>query len=256
MPKLIRNARLSPGRLHKNEAYIFSARHALSVYPINAIYSFVPKNACSTLRFSIAKANGFLQTIEDVSWIHKNNHVFVATQYECARAEYVFIVLRCPYRRLASCYLDKFASGKRMPPIFNSFKFTFTDFCRMIYKQPRAKMNHHWRNQSDFLHYEEYDNYFSVEDFSSCIESLLEKGITITDTRTEVGHSLTNLQSISGNFSEASTKELKTLKESGQAPTYQSLYCDETIELVSKKFEDDLDLYSRVCSRENLLFQI
>ena len=38
----------------------YSKNHTLSIYSIDAIYTLIPKNACSTMRYSIALANGFI----------------------------------------------------------------------------------------------------------------------------------------------------------------------------------------------------
>ena len=45
-------------KLSENAEHAFAERHALNVYKSNSIYSFIPKNACSTLRLSLAVANG------------------------------------------------------------------------------------------------------------------------------------------------------------------------------------------------------
>ena len=60
----------------QNKLYAFSLEHSLSIYPLDAVYTFIPKNACSTLRYSIAIANGFLGDISDIDWIHQNKPNF------------------------------------------------------------------------------------------------------------------------------------------------------------------------------------
>jgi hypothetical protein len=59
-----------------------------------AIYSSIPKNACSTLRFSVALANGCVAEGADVNRIHENNETFKPTLAELVRANYAFVVLR------------------------------------------------------------------------------------------------------------------------------------------------------------------
>ena len=95
-------------RISENDLYTFSSSYTLSIYPIDAICTFIPKNACTTLRYSIAVANGFLKDINDIAWIHSNNSTFISTQREVALAKYTFVVLRCPFRRVASAFLEKF----------------------------------------------------------------------------------------------------------------------------------------------------
>ena len=110
--RLLRNARLESSTVGQNELYAFSLEHSLSIYPLDAVYTFIPKNACSTLRYSIAIANGFLGDISDIDWIHQNNPTFMSTQREVALASYTFVVLRCPYTRVASCFLNQVVDGR------------------------------------------------------------------------------------------------------------------------------------------------
>ena len=154
--RLIRNARLQNLKLSENELYTFSLNHTLALYDIDAIYTFIPKNACSTLRYSLALANGYLRNIEDINWIHQNTQTFVASQSEIAKAKYSFIVLRCPYTRIASCFLDKVVNEigvKFHDSLGNQLSINFYEFLSYIYSQNRAKRDQHWRNQTDFLHY-------------------------------------------------------------------------------------------------------
>ena len=105
--RLLRNARLTNFKLNENEQYNFSLNHMLEIYDLDAICTFIPKNACSTLRYSIAIANGFIQDVADIDWIHQNTQSFIHSKKNAARAKYTFVVLRCPFTRIASCFLDK-----------------------------------------------------------------------------------------------------------------------------------------------------
>ena len=91
----------------ENKLHNWSSNYVLSIYSINSVYTFIPKNACSTLRFSVAIANGFIKDLKDIQWIHNNNGTFKSTQREVSLQDYTFVVLRCPYTRIASCFLDK-----------------------------------------------------------------------------------------------------------------------------------------------------
>ena len=65
--------------LGKNKKHQFAAAHALNIYSSNTIYSFIPKNACTTMRLSLALENGCIQSIKDFNWIHRNNATFSAS---------------------------------------------------------------------------------------------------------------------------------------------------------------------------------
>jgi len=70
-PRLLRHARRHTGPLaHPKSAHQFAASHALSIYGARAIYTFIPKNGCSTMRLSLGIANGALTGPEDIDWIH------------------------------------------------------------------------------------------------------------------------------------------------------------------------------------------
>ena len=254
--RLLRNARLKNSKVSQNELYTFSRNHTLSIYPLDAVYTFIPKNACSTFRYSIAIANGFLGDISDVNWIHSNNSTFLSTQREVARASYTFVVLRCPYTRIASCFLDKIVKEKFD---FNDVKgnklnLNFHDFLLVIKSQHRSERSEHWRNQSDFLHYERYDEYFSLELFSETINSLDARGFTIHDTRVALKHDLKNIERIDGNFSKIKVDKLKKMKEGGCLPSYKSMFGDTEIELANDIYNDDINLYKSHFGDNCLLF--
>ena len=46
----------SNAALGRNEPYQFARAHAFAFYRQRVLYRFIPKNACSTLRFSLAVA--------------------------------------------------------------------------------------------------------------------------------------------------------------------------------------------------------
>ena len=254
--RLLKNAKLEYCQVNQNKMHAFSSSHTLSIYPIGAVYTFIPKNACSSLRYSIAVANGFLDGVEDVKWIHKNNQTFVSTQREVCIANYTFVVLRCPFTRIASGFLNKLvdktfnvndAAGNRID-------INFHDFLMVIKSQQRSEMNQHWRNQSDFLHYERYDEYFSLESFPNAIKSLGNHGLNVYDTRTKLKHDLSALERIDGDFSRIKTNELKKMKDEGCLPNYKSMFGDKEIELINEMYKDDINLYKSHFGKNDLLF--
>ena len=254
--RLLRNARLEYSTVNQNELYTFSLEHALSIYPLDAVYTFIPKNACSTLRYSIAIANGFLGDISDIDWIHQNNPTFMSTQREVALASYTFVVLRCPYTRIASCFLNKIVDEefKFNDAMGNKLSLNFHDFLSVIKSQQRSERDEHWRNQSDFLHYERYDEYFSLESFSETIKSLGARGLTVHDTRAALKHDLTNIKRVDGDFSKMKQEELQKMKKEDCAPSYKSMFGDAEIELVNDIYNDDINLYKSHFGDNCLLF--
>ncbi|WP_373417475.1 sulfotransferase family 2 domain-containing protein, partial [Vibrio parahaemolyticus] len=72
------------------------------IYNSNSLYTFIPKVACSTMRYTVARENGCVTGLSQANWIHNNNQTFNATLSEALRTDYSFVILRCPFSRLAS----------------------------------------------------------------------------------------------------------------------------------------------------------
>lgn len=253
----LKNAKTDFGPLFNNDQYKFSLRYTQSIYSIDSVYTFIPKNACSTLRYSIAIANGYINDLSSIDWIHSNNETFNSSQREIAQAEYTFVVLRCPFRRVASAFLDQVLEGQSTTfwdMNDQKLSINFHEFLLIIQEQSRNDRDQHWRNQSDFLHYENYDKYFSVESFSEVISSLKLKGLEIHDTRKIIKHDISGLQRLDGNFSKIKEVELKKIKDNGFAPKYESMFSDTEIQLVKEIYKDDIELYKSHFDEKNLLF--
>ncbi len=183
MANLLRHARKIRAALANNPQHQFAARHALVHFDSGAVFSYIPKNACSTLRYSLGLANGALTGPDDVGWIHNNNGTYIATQVQLAIAPYTAVLLRCPYARIVSVFLDKFVDQR--PPfwayISNGLQdtapqqLTFRAFVQSL-KTPQARaIDIHWRPQVDFLVYENYHGIFSLENFSEATKIIKRK---------------------------------------------------------------------------------
>ncbi|HLY57366.1 MAG TPA: sulfotransferase family 2 domain-containing protein [Stellaceae bacterium] len=255
-PRLLKYARSSYGNLRSNPQHQFAASHALKAYRSNAIYTFIPKVACSTLRFSLAVSNGCIGGAADFQWIHSNNDAFRASLEDLACARYAFVVLRDPFSRLASCFLDKIV-GKNLP----AWEFvramhlrdqdldgvTFEAFVEGIRNGPVLNADHHWRPQSDFLVYETYDDYFALERFEDAVPTIEEKtGMTVRDARAQTGHGLGNYQILPADidFAAVPASEIARLKHNGQCPHPRSLYTERLVELVRARYVGDFRVYA------------
>ena len=254
--RLLKNARLKHSQVGENTLHNWSSNYALSIYPINSVYTFIPKNACSSFRYSIAVANGFLEDISEVEWIHSNNKTFISTQREIALAKFTFVVLRCPFTRIASCFLDKIVDEIIFfnDEMGNKVNFNFYEFLIQVQSQHQGEREQHWRNQSDFLHYEKYDEYFSLELFSEAIASLEVHGLKVYDTRESIKHGLSSLKTVDGDFSKMKAVEIKKMKKEGFAPNYKSMFSAAEIELVNDIYKDDINLYKSHFGENELLF--
>lgn len=244
-----------------NAGFQFAQRHALSLYKKNAIYSFIPKNGCTTLRASLAACNGFLDTSNDIeksiNWVHNNTYTFSSSLKELICANYTFTILRCPYSRLVSLFLDKFVDKTPVAwtfyrlsnNIFNLDKLTFANFIEHLYDHPSSVNGDiHWRKQSDFLVYQEYDDYFNFNNFEVISTTLNNKlGFSLVDTRLITNHGREQHELIeTGNFSTAPTSDLLRMKDNGTMPSIESMLTTELKEKINKIYKIDFELQKRV----------
>ena len=243
--------------LQKNPDHQFALKHTLEIYKHNAAYTFIPKNGCSTMRFSIAYENGCVESLDDINWIHANNATFTMNTSSAAKASYTFVILRCPFERLFSAYMDKIvgltnqawnyhvARGRKESP----YDITFDSFLQSLLKTPKRQMDIHWRPQSDFLLYQDYDDYFSLEDFEKMESTLKQKlDLEIIDTRCSLEHDSSRLETdmTLENPNTMTTLELLVLKRSGYKPDIISMFNQTNIDIVKKIYADDIRLYRSI----------
>jgi len=264
MPRLFRYSSKSYANLAANPPHSFARRHALSIYTADAIYSFLPTTACSTMRTTLAIANGCIGDTGDFNWIHQNNDTFSASLAELARARYTFTILRCPYRRLLSVYLDKFLERNivawRYIDLhdrtidFDDISFEF--FIRSLAKARIRNGDIHWMPQTAFLVYEDYDDWFAFEDFPTLAKTLKQRiDLDVVDARSLTGHGTTGLRKLARKEPHRlSPYELLGYKKRGSLPTPESMYTAELVKCVKRAYRGDITLYKRVLGSGNLLF--
>lgn len=265
-------------------AFWFAANHALSIYPARSVYSFIPKNACTTLRYSIARANGFFDEPSEFGYLGHANHLFRATIGELSLAEYTFVFLRCPFRRLASAFLDKsITEAWRFNALYTAHfankaaparlsekvlrkirggqwldkkRTTFRHFVEALTIPGALGCEHHWVPQSAFLIYKSYSDYFCLEDAVNSFRRLEERlSMPILDTRELSLHGTDRLEHEErGCFADTPVGTIEDMRKEGRMPAHVALYDEELVRKVSKLYESDISIYSQKFPRANLLF--
>lgn len=250
--------------LDNNQRHSFALQNTLSIFPSDSAYTFIPKNACSTLRYSIGIANGCISNFEDIDWIHTNNRTFSMTTERAFRAKYKFVILRCPFSRLFSSFMDKAVNmdiqiwqyRNARGRTFHPHDLTFEYFVKDLMKVPSWSFDIHWRPQVDFLLYEKYDDIFCVEDFSMVVRILKAKiNLDVYDTRPILKHHLGELNhdlSIEMPFKKKAL-ELLLLKRRGVVPDATTMYNEELVSIVRLKYKEDIELYLRYFSPSTLM---
>jgi hypothetical protein len=204
------------------------------------------------LRYSVARANGCIWSDDDIHWIHNNSAGFRSTLAELATAKYSFVVLRDPFRRIASCFLDKFVdrnidawrfvelAGYRI----NLESLTFRQFIKEL--PDLLRLDQHWRPQADFLIYQQYDDVFSLENFGHAVDTLHRKiGFTVNDTRHLLRHGADQHKSVRSEtgFCDLPICEISGMKRRGETPAVESLFNDEIIGSIRRIYADDIAIY-------------
>ena len=242
--------------IERNEDHLFAKQHTLIHLKSNSICTWIPKVGCTNMRYSIPLANGAISTPADIEWIHNNNNSFTADNKELLAANYTFVVLRNPFKRLISFYLDKLChddpneSDKSYSVAKKSFKASdstsFLDFVKTLWQEPELiNTDIHVRRQVDFLIYNKYDDYFCLENYEQAIEKIFRTtGLKIVDTR-GMGSGNTTHKHIENediNY-DTGASEIGKLMKIGKKPNIKNMYSDEIIRMVSVLFLPDILLY-------------
>ena len=254
----IRFSNLWGGPLNENSGHLFAAQHALNIYKSNSIYSFIPKCACSTMRLSLALSNGLISDIKKYNWIHSNNTTFSASLSELICAKFTFVILRNPFLRLASTYLDKIVNSTidtarvkekllKKNLHIKADELTFNKFAKLISEKDILNFDNHWRPQVDFLVYNNYDLYVQLErfdDYKSLIET--KSNIKIIDARKLTMHGNDIFKKIEDkNFSNVKPTEILNLRKKGMTPSLISMYDKVSKKIISDSFKNDVILYDK-----------
>ena len=247
----------------QHESLIENKRHELAKgntlvhLKSNSICTWIPKIACSTIRYSIAIDNGAISGHNDFSWIHQNNSTFAANDKELLNSSYAFVILRNPFKKLLSFYLDKICSDKSTKEdqsyvlaksIFNTNdSTTFEEFVSTIYEDPSLiSKDIHTRRQCDFLIYANYSDYFKFEDFQDTKNKLKEKiGLELFDTRQSGSIRTTfEMQELNKFDYKTTASEANILLDMHKKPLASNMYTTEMIAKVGTIYFSDLLLYS------------
>lgn len=265
--RLLRYAGKHAVVLRQNRKHGFAAEHALVAYPSGAVYSFIPKNACSTMRVSLAIANGCIAGPEDWPWIHPNNPTFRAELRELVTAPFTFVILRCPHARLASAFLDKIAGlrqefwtlhrADRDRP--DPDRLSFRDFVGLIEQPALFKLDIHWRPQVEFLVYDAYDLWVPLERFGAAIPEIEARaGLTIHDARPLTGHGTDDLVPVAATdpagLADLPLTEIAALRREGKVPAHAALYDADLAARVAALYAADGRLYLKRFGPDDMLF--
>jgi hypothetical protein len=251
--------------IRSNQGFKFALDQTVHFFKSDAIATFIPKSACSSLRLTAAMQNLNIDLEKDYNWIHLNNRTFNASLSDIVTATYTFVILRCPYSRLLSAYLDKFLSRSlelwqaidREGRKFEPEDYTFERYVDHVCKFPNS--DQHWKPQTSFLIYEQYDDYYCIEDTDFMIKNLKKHaGFDFVDSRNLYKHGVEKIVFEDPRANIPSHKmaplELLTMKNKGALPSKKSFFSEPILEKVKKVYSKDIELYKKLFGSDNLMF--
>lgn len=238
----------------------------LSYYFINdnlkIIYCSIPKNACTLFKNLIVEYSSSQKKYQKSQ---QNIHQFLAQNRpeptklinSLESANYFkFVVLRNPFARLVSAYLDKFAKH----PIPESFaqqviiavqthlakpiniqeSITFQQFIEYLARTSDRYLNDHWLPQSNFLGSINFDYIGQFEQLDLTIK-LLEKKFSIAINQKVSSH-ITEYKNFDKQleFYRMYPQQLRSLE--GMPAAWQ-MYNGQLKQLVAKRYSQDISLY-------------
>ena len=246
----------NPDKIEKNEDHEFARRHTLVHLKSNSVCTWIPKNSCSSLRYSIAVANGAISGIGDIDWIHKNNSSFTASNKELLTANYSFVILRNPFKRLLSFYCDKLCNSghnenDKSYEVTQSLmgtdeNTTFADFVEILWRNPNLKKaNEHIQDQCDFLIYKKYHDYFALEQYKSTATTINKKtGLTLEDVRPYNSiHTSYGCNDSDELSYETPAEMIGSAMAESRKPKAEQMYTSEMIKKVGSLYLSDILLY-------------
>lgn len=231
---------------------------------LKAVYCGIPKNACTLFKTAWVKNS---EEEDSFKRSGQNVHVYLNRRSRSLSANYLleclsskeyfkFVILRNPFDRIVSGYLDKIAKHavpesfaqdviqavhRSLGKDFNLEKsITFSQFVDYLVSTPDNCLNDHWRPQSNFVLGVNFDLVAQFSSLESAISSIQKKlGITI-DSK-PCGHATTYKHfEDKKDFHHMYPHELRTL---GAFPT-PALLCPKPIkDKLYLRFIDDVKLF-------------
>lgn len=233
----------------------FQRRQLLYVPNGRALYTFIPKNACSTMKVSIFAQKGRTEFLDNIDGLHKSAHDLCATDAEIQNAIFTFVILRDPFQRLASCYLDKFLKKNNafvldrttISKSIDIQDLTFRKFVSWLSRENNIRGNIHWMPQTNFLAFDTYDCYVQQENLVRSMQKIKRRTrLELIDSRKNSRHTTFGKDQLDGQqYADSPVPDLFAMKRRGAVPSVASLYDPDIAAQVRELYAEDIKLYER-----------
>ena len=262
---IMQSARLKQDRQNEAEKlykewiesyYIVSHQHKI-------IYCPIPKNACTFFKKVVLEnsehKSSFQESGLDVHRYIRQNEAKLTNFAYLSDPEYLKIaIIRNPFDRLVSAYLNKFVRHKKPTKIvssvieniyrFNKLKpdyqrsVTFSDFVNYLARTEDYFLNEHWRSQYFFLgmglvNFNLLDSLENVDSIVRKLESRIGKKIDLGKTKNQTDY---DRDIAKKNWHTMYPQQLRKLD---RLPTASSLYTAELKAIVKSRFALDIKMF-------------
>ena len=225
---------------------------------LRAVYFPIPKSACTLFSTFVAlhsdAASDFNPVAHNVHSYRQQNERLHLSDFRVLTDDryFRFTVIRDPYTRLVSAYVDKLVKpvreGLRWATEERCGKYSFEDVVESICKLNDAELDKHFRPQITFIRNVPINHIGLFEHLDLTFKVLKERfGIDIIG---EVSKKVRSPKRTSYDQSAASDYvgnwTASELAEMNGIPPLEAFYNDDLREKIALRFSEDFDLYQRV----------
>lgn len=234
------------------------------------VYCPIPKVASSSLKYLILRLSNLdnktnLKIDDNIHiYVDKNLSFFSYKYYDVIKilsdeSYFKFVLVRNPWSRCLSAYLDKLVKEKNTP-LFSpdimtdicrykkqkldaESSLTFAEFVRYLSRTKDHKLNWHWKSQYSYLGSTKFDFIGKVENLEEDFEYIKNK-LNLPDDLPYRNISLYTKDFSSNPFdihwSKLTPLQLRNIN---YYPKYQEFYTEELIELVRNRYLKDVKTF-------------
>ena len=208
------------------------------------VYLIVSKVACTSIKMTIGKSYGTYS--QQPMAIHDNAlwNYHYGNLPSAYRSFYKFAFVRNPFDRLVSCYRDKIIfDGPNeiyQRPYFSQYNYSippnisFRDFVNIIINIPDTRADRHFKSQHSILYFRGK----KMVDFIGKFENMKKDWQNLAQRY---------------HFDTQLARVHKTKKKAGVHSDYRLYYTEELVQLVYKRYRDDIELFGYQDAYHSLL---
>jgi hypothetical protein len=268
--------RTKPGWLEES----WAEKAYIANHEYNFVYCPIPKVACSSFKRFAVELSDLKNKQEVLNLPPKLFHAYVDhtlsffAKYLDCRDEamallnnpryFKFVIVRNPWDRLTSAYLNKFVKpldleqssspGKQVVeeyyqscnlPVDYIKCITFRQFIQYLLDHKDEEIDGHWQPQSMFINNNKFDYIGSIETLNTDFKAIAEKiGVDInldwanSSKRTAISGELPKIVPGARHYADYTPAEFRQLS---QYPAYTEFYTPELLELVRQRYTADVD---------------